>query len=252
MIVDCRLPIAEWLVITLVACGIVGCDRGSEAKTAAAPVKKIEEVRGSGVIRGRVTLDGTPPVMATIANQPCHDGAEPLREETVMVGGGGGLANVFVYVEGLPRVDGSPLPAAMLDQVNCRYVPHALGVTAGQPLRIRSSDPTIHNVHYAPARNQARNFGMTRAGDERTVTLTEPGEFIRVKCDVHPWMSATIGVFDNPFFAVTDENGKFEIRDLPPGDYKLIAWHERYGALEQNVNVSAVQQTIDLKYRQPN
>jgi hypothetical protein len=239
----------DWCVIALVV-ALAGCDRGSQAKVATAPVKKIEEVRGNGVIRGRVMLDGTPPVMATISNEICHDKATPLKEETVVVGNENGLANVFVYVQGLPRVDGSSVPPALLDQVNCRYVPHALGVTAGQPLRIKSSDPTMHNVHYTPAKNEARNLGMTRAGDEKTVTLAEPGEFIRVKCDVHPWMNATIGVFDNPFFAVTDENGRFEITALPLGTWKLVTWHERYGQLEQTISVTDSPSAIDLAYRQ--
>src|SRR5690349_13614769 len=113
MTADCRLPIADWLVMTLVACAALGCDRGSDANVAAAaPVKKLEDVRGNGLVRGRVTLDGTPPVMQSIENNPCHDGAGPLKEETVVVGKAGGLANAFVYVEGLPRVDGTPLPPA--------------------------------------------------------------------------------------------------------------------------------------------
>jgi hypothetical protein len=91
---------------------------------------------------------------------------------------------------------------------------------------------------------------MQQPGDEKTVTFREP-EFIRVKCDVHPWMTATIGVFANPFFAVTDGDGRFELANLPAGKYKLITWHERYGKLEQSVEVSESPTTIDLKYSAP-
>src|SRR3954451_12895658 len=251
MIADCRLPIAEWLVIVLLAGAMLGCDRGSDANVAAAvPVKKLEEVRGNGVVRGRVALEGTPPAMQTIENKPCHDGAAPLKEETVVVGEARGLANAFVYVEGLPRVDGTSMPPAVLDQANCRYEPHVLGVTVGQSLRVTSSAPTMHNVHYVPTKNEARNLTMTRAGDEKTVTFRNGVEFIRVRCDVHPWMAAWIGVFDNPFFAVTDANGRFEIAGLPAGAYKLVAWHERYGRLENEVKVGDTPATIDVTYRQ--
>jgi hypothetical protein len=120
--------------------------------------------------------------------------------------------------------------------VDCRYVPHVLGVQADQPLVVRSSDPTLHNVHYNPKRNAPANFGMTKAGQEKTVTF-KAHEFIQVRCDVHPWMSAFIGVFENPFFAVTDENGQFQIEHLPDGQYTLATWHERYGRLEREIEV---------------
>ena len=240
--------IEKWFAIAVTVMGIVGCDRGSQAKAPPASVKKLEEVRGKGVLRGRVTLDGTPPVMAVISNELCHDHATPLKEETVVAGGDGALANVFVYVQGLPRVDATGFAPALLDQVNCRYVPHVLGVMVGQTLRIRSSDPTMHNVHFTPLRNEARNFGMTRAGDEKTVTFTSP-EFIRFKCDVHPWMTAYVGVFDGPFFAATADDGKFEIKGLPPGKYTLIAWHELLGERKTTITVENEQSlSVEFKY----
>src|SRR5688572_27931430 len=166
----------------LLAILLVGCDQRADAVATVDP----SSVRGNGIIRGHVTLDGPPPVMSEIRNQPCCDGApKTLKEETVVVGPSGGLANAFVYIEGLPRVSGQSLEAPVLDQVGCRYAPHAIGVCIGQPLRIRTSDATIHNVHYSPDRNESRNFGMQQPGDEKTVTFREP-EFIRVKCDVHP------------------------------------------------------------------
>ena len=150
----------------------------------------------------------------------------------------GTLANVFVYLADVPPSDGSQREATVLDQKDCRYVPHVVGVQVGQVLRVRSSDPkTMHNVHYNPSKGAAGNFGLTDAGAERTVTFQQ-AEFIRVKCDVHPWMTAYIGVFDSPFFATSDENaGQFEISRVPPGKYKLIAWHEQLGQVEQPVEV---------------
>ena len=146
-----------------------------------------------------------------------------------------------MYLEDAPAVDGSSQPPALLDQSRCRYVPHALGIQVNQTLRIRSSDPTMHNVHFNPDINPAKNFAMAQAGQESTTSFAVP-EFIRMKCDVHPWMKAWVGVFDHPYFSVTADEGEFEIKNVPPGTYKLVAWHELFGRQEQTVTVAAAGQ----------
>jgi hypothetical protein len=95
-------------------------------------------------------------------------------------------------------------------------------------------------VHLSASVNAAENFGMTAAGQTRNVTLdrAEHDPPIRVKCDVHPWMTAYVAVMDNPYFAVTGEDGSFELPHLPAGNYKLVAWHELYGRREQPVTVN--------------
>jgi len=214
------------------------CDdkRSGATGSPAAPPQAI--VKGHGIIRGRVTFDGVPPVMKEIANDHCRPDAPKLTEETVIVSRDGGLKNVVVSIEGLGAMDGATLPPARLDQVDCRYVPHVLGLCAGQQLVVRSSDPTLHNVQLNGALNRPQNFGMTGAGVEKTVKdLTQP-EVVPVRCDVHPWMLAYVAVFDNPYFAVTPDGGAFEIKDLPPGRYTLVAWHELYGRLEQSILVN--------------
>jgi plastocyanin len=199
-----------------------------------------------------VKFVGTAPKRAEIANKPCHDGAGPLLDETVVVNEKSGmLANVFVYLADAPPSDGSQREPAVLDQVDCRYVPHVVGVQVGQALRVRSSDPkTLHNTHYVPSANKPANFGLTDAGAERKVTFEKP-EFIRVKCDVHPWMTAYVGVFDSPFHAASGEDdGAFEIARVPPGKYKLVAWHEQLGQVEQPVEVTGdepVEVTVTYK-----
>lgn len=229
---------------------MIGCDTKGDESSAAPPRKQPSEVSGPAIVRGKVTLDGPIPKMRDIANIPCHPGATPLQEEFVVVGKDGGLANVFVWIEGVPNVDGASLPPALLDQANCRYDPHAVGVCVGQTLKIRSSDPTVHNVHYSPDRNESRNLSMTRSGDEKSVSFRSP-EFIPVRCDVHPWMGATIGVFGSPFFAVSDGDGGFEIKHLPAGSYKLLAWHERYGQLKQEVTLTSDPMTTKFTYKAP-
>lgn len=221
---------------------VAGCER---AQVPSAPTLPVFQP-GPGVVRGVVNFVGTPPVMQNIANQPCHEDATPLVEESVIVTDGK-LKNVFVYVKNGARSDGANVEAAILDQVNCQYVPHVVGVQVGQKLLIRSSDPTLHNVHYVPQLNPAANFGMTGAGQEKSVTF-EHAEFITVKCDVHPWMNAHIGVFDDPLFAVSAADGTFEIKGLPAGKHTLVAWHERYGELTKEIEVVAGRVDVDFEY----
>lgn len=212
-----------------------GCDRGTASVgPAAGPTTRMA---GDGIVRGRVVFEGTPPQMRTIDNQHCHDGSTPIKEETMLVDEHGGMQNAVVYLEGGPEI-GGPVPseAALLDQVNCRYVPHVLVVQAGQPVRIRSSDPTLHNVHYNPRQNAPANFGMTGAGQEKTVSFKAP-EMIHVRCDVHPWMGAWIAVLKTPLAAVSAADGTFAIEQIPPGQYRLVTWHERLGRQEQMVKV---------------
>lgn len=188
--------------------------------------------------------------MNTIANQPCHDEAGPIKEETIVVNDGG-LKNTLVYLVGGPRFSGAAREPAVLDQVSCRYVPHVVGVQVGQTLKIKSSDPTIHNVHYIPDQNPPANFGMTAAGAEKDVTFSSP-EIFRVKCDVHPWMTAYVGVFDNSFYDVSGNDGSFEISQVPAGPYKLVAWHEQLGMREVDLTVNGEAPIeMNFEYRAP-
>jgi plastocyanin len=245
------LDFGFWIASVVGALVVGGCGREADESPAAPP--RVAPVFGNATIRGTVKFVGQAPKRAEIANKPCHDhAASPLLDETVVVNEKTGtLANVFVYLADAPPSDGSQREPAVLDQKDCRYVPHVVGVQVGQTLRIRSSDPkTLHNTHYVPSANRPGNFGLTDAGAERKVEFDKP-EFIRVKCDVHPWMTAYVGVFDSPFFATSDENaGAFEIAKVPAGKYKLVAWHEQLGQVEQPVDVKdgeAVDVTVTYK-----
>ena len=245
----CDLRFAIGLSLVVGSVSLVGCDNdASSAKGSDAAPQRVQLKTGTGIVRGVVKFDGVPPKMATIANRPCHAAAKEIEEETVIVGDGGAMMNVFVFVEGAGTGDGGKREPAVLDQVHCRYVPHVVGVQVGQTLNVRSSDDTLHNVHYKPDRNAAGNFGMTRAGAERQVTFAAP-EFIRVKCDVHPWMTAYVGVFDTPFFAATGVDGTFEIKGLPAGEYTLVAWHELYGRQQQPLTVADETKPVEATFR---
>jgi hypothetical protein len=213
---------------------LFGCDEKKSAPSAPKPPAPT----GHGIIRGVVHFIGNPPVMPEIPNHPCHDGASSIHEETAVVSATGGLANVIVYLQDVPPGDGSANPPATLDQRDCHYIPHVLAVQINQPLIVRSSDPTMHNVHYSSDRNGAANFAETQVGASKAISFAEPELPIRIKCDVHPWMTAYVGVFPTPCFAVTDESGKFEISRIPAGTYTLCAWQEKYGTLSQKIVVS--------------
>jgi plastocyanin len=228
---------SQWLLIRIVSIACLGAmlilEGGCEKAPASKPPVSATPVLGDGVIEGRVTFVGTPPELKPIDNSICHPGANPITEESIVVTNGG-LENTFVYLEGGPRFAGAGRDAALLDQKDCRYVPHVLGLQIGQSLQIRSSDPTIHNVHFMPDNNASGNFGMTQAGEEKTVTF-DNADIIRFKCDVHPWMTAYVGVFDNPFFAVSAKDGTFKIDKVPDGSYKLVAWQEMLGTIKRDV-----------------
>jgi plastocyanin len=203
---------------------------------------------GTGVIRGVVTFNGTPPEGEQVDGSRCHSGAKAIHVAPVAVGKDGALKDVMVYVKSPSTVPaGIPGDAVVLDQVNCQYVPHVLGVRVGQVLRVRSSDPTMHNVHTLSVENPAVNFGMTRAGESRDLTFAVPERFA-VKCDVHPWMTAHVHVLDHPFFAVTGADGRFEIRGLPPGENELVFSHPFLGERERKVMVGADAVTMDVTF----
>jgi plastocyanin len=222
--------------------GLVSCEK-SAPKPVAVPRVEI----GTGIMRGKVLFEGGA-VAIEPASGMCGDHQISVPNESLEIGKSGGVKNTFVCIVGVSAGDGAKREPAVLDQKGCVYTPHAVAVQVGQTLKIRSSDATLHNVHFQPQRNEARNFAMTTAGAEQEVTFKN-SEIIRVRCDVHPWMSATIGVFDNPFFAVTDEDGQFELTGLPEGTYTLSTWHERLGELTQEVTIGNEASNLTLTYK---
>lgn len=197
----------------------------------------------AGDVSGKVLFRGTPPkpfLLMMNADPKCmaqHKG--PVYGEDVVVNPNGTLRNVLVAVKtGLPgRKFDPPGKSAVLDQKGCQYHPHVLGVMAGQEVEIVNEDPTLHNVHSVSKANPQFNIAQPRQGMKMSKRF-EQAETFRVKCEVHPWMGAYIGVFMHPFFAVTGDDGSFTIRNLPPGDYTIEAWHERYGTRTLSVKVA--------------
>lgn len=226
------------LVLTLA--GGIGCDSRSSTDPQKSPdaVASLQKVSaGTAVARGKVTFTGAPPPMKEVEGAQCHPGEmATIKDESVVANADGTLRNVFVFVRGVTADAPTEAVAPLLDQQGCVYVPHVVGVQAGTALTIKSSDVVPHNVHFTPSKNKAGNLNMVNDGDTRQLTFATP-EFIRFKCDVHPWMAAYVGVFPHPFFATTGETGTFELKNLPAGTFTLVAWHERFGEIEKQVTI---------------
>ena len=207
-------------------------------------------------VTGTVTFTGAPPTLkplAMSADPACaKKHSKPVPDERLTLGSGNTMANIVVWVsKGLPSGKTYPAPTtpAVLDQKGCQYVPHAQGIMVGQPYRILNSDGILHNVHSLPKVNPQFNKPMPASLKETTTTFTKPEPVFQIKCDVHPWMTAYVGVFSHPFFAVTGTDGKFTISGLDAGTYEISAWHEVLGTQTASVTVAATgSKTQDFKF----
>jgi hypothetical protein len=192
---------------------------------------------GTVLLSGVAILNGVPPREVEIDFGPSCGPLRPAPASTrhFVVSEQNGLANVVVYVKsGLARKYGPVQAPPVLDQVGCMYEPYVMSVVTGQRFQIRNSDPTLHNIHATPKANREFNIGQTQQGQVNEKSFDVPELFIRLKCDVHPWMFAYVTALDHPFVAVTDTNGAFQFPALlPPGTYVLGARHHKSGELEQ-------------------
>jgi plastocyanin len=199
----------------------------------------------AATIKGKVTVDGTVPANAAIkmnADPYCLTVNKTAQtQETYMVGKAGELGNVFVYIQdGLgDRTFAAPTDPVVIDQQNCRYHPHVMGLMVGQPLQILNSDGTLHNIHAIPTKNAEFNTGQPIKGMKTDHIFTAAETMVPFKCDVHGWMNAYAGVLPHPYFAVTGEDGTFTIKNLPPGEYTVAAWHEKLGTQTAKITVAA-------------
>lgn len=206
-------------------------------------------------VTGTVKLDGKAPEMAKIDMSGVAACAQqhtaPVTQETVLTGADNGLANVVVSIkkeEGMDLPGDVPKDAAVLDQKGCQYTPHVIAVMAGQQLKVKNSDPFLHNVHTLPEKNDGENKAQPNVDNGTKLKTPKEAEYFRVKCDVHPWMAAWVAVIDNPYFAVSDKDGKFSLpKGLPDGDYTVVAWHEKFGTTEGKVSVKGGAGTVDFK-----
>ena len=224
---------------TAAACG------GTQTPAAPpAPVENPVDPATAGAISGRIAFEGTPPPRAALrmnSDPNCLSAGGAGKTDESVVVENGALQNVFVYVkDGLGDL-AFPIPSTpvVLDQVGCVYVPHVVGIQVGQPLEIRTSDATLHNVHAQGDSNQEFNMGMPIKGMTHTHTFSTQEVMVPFKCDVHGWMRAWVGAVNHPFHAVSAGNGSFSLKGLPPGTYTVEAWHETLGTQTQSVTIGA-------------
>jgi plastocyanin len=210
----------------------------------------------ASTITGTITFDGKAPnlkPLAMDADPACAKKHKtPVPNEMLVLGNGNTMGNILVWVsKGLPAGKSYPAPKnpVTLDQKGCQYVPHVQGIMVGQPYRILNSDGILHNVHALPKVNPSFNQPMPATMKEKTVTFSKPEHVFLIKCDVHPWMMAYIGVFTHPFFSATGTDGKFTISGLDPGTYEITAWHEKLGERKATITVGANEtKTQDFKF----
>jgi Carboxypeptidase regulatory-like domain len=234
------------------AASVAACGGSQEtSNTSAAPSaagtggQKVDPA-SAGSVKGRVALDGTVPkneVIKMNADPVCLKEAKGTQtQETYLVSSDGKtLGNVFVYVkDGLGNYAfDTPTEAAKIDQKDCRYHPHVFGMRVNQPLEIVNSDPTLHNIHAMPKGNSEFNNGQPIQGMKMSHTFDKQEVMVPFKCDVHGWMNAYVGVLPHPYYAVTKDDGSFELKDLPAGTYTIEAWHEKLGTQTQSVTIAA-------------
>ena len=221
---------------------------------AAAGAGQKVDTAAAGNVKGVVNFEGTAPKNEPIkmnADPVCvKQNKDPQFQETYLVSDDGKtIGNVFVYVkDGLGNyIFDTPTTSAKIDQQNCRYHPHVFGIRVNQPLEIVNSDPTLHNIHAMPKGNAEFNNGQPIQGMKMTHTFSAKEVMVPFKCDVHGWMNAYVGVLDHPYFATTEKDGKFELKDLPAGTYTIEAWHEKLGTQTASVTLGA-KETKDIAF----
>jgi hypothetical protein len=196
-----------------------------------------------GRLSGVVTVSGDVPAAAIIPliDTYCVDHHSGGYEDERLLVSGGRLKNAFVWIK--DGLDGFRVPEGTgtveLDQTGCVYAPRVIGFQLGQLIEAKNSDPVLHNVHTKPSINRAQNIASLPNQPPVPLKFKRPEVMIEVACDVHAWMKSWIGCLDHPFFAVTGEDGSFQLEGVPPGDYTLGVWHESLGEQEVAAHLEA-------------
>ena len=236
------------LAILLMLMSVMACGRKASEATPSADVGSPSDTRASfdpakatATLSGKVILDGPRPVPQPIqmsADPYCSSHARNVVMPDSVVNADGTVPNVIVYVKsGMPAMlYPTPNEPITIDQKNCQYAPHVFTIMTGQPLRIKNNDATMHNIHAWAEKNSPFNFGQPVEGLEATKTFDVPEMPLLIRCDVHSWMTAHVGVFNHPFHTVTGQTGTFAMK-LLPGKYEIEAWHASYPPVTQMVEV---------------
>lgn len=219
------------------------------------------QVATAGNITGKVTLKGTPPPEKVI-NQIKDDAqcgklhTEPVTTRFYVVGAGGGLADTVVMLKGITgKSAGAAATPLIIDQKGCEYIPYVAAAQTGQKIVVKNSDPMMHNVHPTPVNtaggNKEDNKAQFAGGADLTFQFPATENFLRFKCDVHPWMFSYVNVTDHPYADVTAEAGTFKISNVPPGKYTIEANHRKAGKVSKEIEVKDSDVTVDFELEAP-
>jgi hypothetical protein len=207
---------------------------------------QVVSVEDGGTIRGTVKWQGNLPHLIASAinkdNQICDPQDQKRRDlERLLVGPNNGVANTVVFLRNITRGKAMDLPVSrrLLNQKSCRYEPHILLVPAQGVLTVKSSDPLLHTVQMSGSSDY--NLPFTAAGQEITRPMMREGP-VSLRCNVHVWMNGEMVVARHPYYAVTDQAGNFELTQVPPGEYEIIAWHEGWRVVGESALYDIVTQ----------
>jgi plastocyanin len=244
------------MAMFLVAVGCRKRTKDTAEEKGSDTAKPVYKTTGNeGTITGKVSYEGAAPELKKIdmsGDANCAAaGGDKTADDIVVTDGK--LANVFVYLKGGVTDKNSfetPSEPVVLDQQGCRYHPRVFGIRVNQTFKVTNSDKTTHNIHPSPKTNPEWNKMQAQGAPAIEEKFKRAETLIPVKCNQHPWMKANIGVLAHPFFAVTAKDGTYTIKDVPPGNYTLVFWHEVKGEQTQQVTVGNKEtKTQDITYK---
>jgi hypothetical protein len=236
-------------LVTALALLTIGCSpKAAEETKKAEPAKpdyfKIDPAT-AGTITGKILFSGKKPAPEKITVDEDRHCAEMhkngLYDQTVVVNPNGTLSNVFIYIKkGLEgKAFEPPSEPVTIDQKGCWFEPRVVGLQTGQYLNVTNSDPTTHSIHPMAQINREWNQAQEPGANPLHRRFMTQEIMIKVKCNIHSWMRAWIGAVAHPYFAVTGADGTYSLKNVPPGEYTVEAWHEKYGTQEMKVTVPA-------------
>jgi plastocyanin len=251
------------LSVSLAGCGRRGereeaeeASEAEEAPPAVNPNARPVDPATAGTISGIVKLEGAPPRMRAINMRSVPNCAklhetQPMTQD-VVPGDNGALQNVVVYLKGDFSLYSFPAATepVKIDQKGCMYVPHVVAVRTQTPVQVHNSDSATHNSFALTKRNSDWNETQTVGGAPVEHVFSVPEVAVALKCNIHPWMKVYVAVFSHPYFQVTGKDGSFSLKNVPPGTYRLTAWQEYYGTIEQTVTLGPKgEQTATLTFK---
>jgi len=220
------------------------------------------QVVSAADIIGLVTFKGTPPAEKEITPilddpgcGPLYNGKAPTTHFYV-VGSKGEFGDVIVDLKGVTgKSTGASAPAAVLDQKGCLYSPSILVLQTGQKLVVKNSDPVLHNVHLNPkdpdnekANEASINAAQMAGAPDLNYAFVKPEKFLKFQCDVHQWMFAWVTIEDSPYYSLTGADGRFVIKNVPPGKYTVEASHRKAGVADQDIEVKDADVIVNFTF----